>query len=99
MAFDLRGPFEFLWRFLRHRDETRAEQKDADTLKDMLQNFPKPKRKFATLKGKVKGLDEDEVRRILRSLGAVSFTSDLGEELWGLKSRNPTAMSVDGPSE
>lgn len=93
MAFDLRGPFEFLSRWL----ENRGKRNDAATLRDMLENYPKPKRKFTTLMGKVKGLEEDEVRRILRGIGAVSFTSREGEELWGLTSRNPTATSVDGP--
>jgi hypothetical protein len=91
------GLFDFLWRVVRRREDTKGERKDADTLRDMLQNFPKPKRKFATLKGKVIGVDDDEVRRILRGIGAVSFTSSEGEELWGLKSRNPTATSTDGP--
>lgn len=93
MAFDLRGPFEFLSRWL----ENRGERNDAATLRDMLQDFPKSKRKFTTLKRRVKGLPDDEVRRLLRGIGAVSFTSREGEELWGLTSRNPTATSVDGP--
>jgi hypothetical protein len=46
------------------------------------------KRSFDSIKGKIAGFADDELRKILVGAGAVKFTKDDGTEMWGLLSRN-----------
>lgn len=51
-------------------------------------NHPKWRfRTFKTIKHHISGFEDDELRKILVSVGAIKFTDDNGIELWGLFDR------------
>lgn len=52
-----------------------------------------PMRKFTTIKSRLGGLEEDEIRQALLRVGAVKFKGQKGEELWGLKEKNQGKVS------
>jgi len=58
-----------------------------------LLNAEWPMRKFTTIKSRLGGLSDDEIRQALLRVGAVKFKGEKGEELWGLKEKNKGKIS------
>jgi hypothetical protein len=80
-----------LGRWFEHQRMVRefAPRIQAETVvKKLLNSDDWQKRSFEAIKGRIGGFDDNELRKILVSVGAVKFTSQSGEELWGLVSRN-----------
>ncbi len=48
----------------------------------------KKQRSFKTIKGRIGGFEDDELRKILVRAGAIRFKGQGDSELWGLMSRN-----------
>ncbi len=52
-------------------------------------------RTFDEIKRRLKGLEENEIRKALIRAGAVCFRSDDDEEMWGLIERNRVKLEVE----
>ena len=72
----------------RVRTEFRAEQ----VAKELLESEQWEKRTFEVIKKRLGGFEDDELRKILVRAGAVRFEGRGDEELWGLLSRNRSAL-------
>ncbi len=66
------------------RTEFMAEQ----VARQLLESKDWQKRSFESIKKRLGGFSDDELRRILVRAGAVRFEGNKGDELWGLLSRN-----------
>ena len=55
-----------------------------------------PMRSFETIRRHLGGFENDDLRELLVRAGAVRFTSNEGEELWGLLKRNHNKLGVAG---
>ena len=65
------------------------QQSDAQAAtKELLESADWEKRSFEIIKTRLGGFEDDELRKILVSVGAVRFKDGDGKELWGLRSRN-----------
>lgn len=68
----------------RMRTEFMAEQ----AVRQLLEHEAYTKRQFKTIRRKIAGFEDDELRKLLVRAGAVRFEGDGEEEYWGLISRN-----------
>lgn len=73
---------------LRHRRDSGLQLMAQDVAKKLLENDDRNKRSFDAIKNRLGGFDDNELRRILVSVGAVRFKAVDGKELWGLIERN-----------
>ena len=78
----------------RLRTELKLEFATEAALRDLLSDKRYKMRSFPQLKKRLKGLEDDELRKALIRAGAVSFRkrgagdNDEASELWGLRERN-----------
>jgi hypothetical protein len=56
-------------------------------------------RSFAVIKRHLGGFKDDELRRILVRAGAIRFSSELGQEMWGLLERNRHRLGATNINE
>ncbi len=54
-----------------------------------------PKRSFAAIKKRLRGFDDNELRKLLIRAGAVCFEGQAGKELWGLQDRTKNDLEDD----
>ncbi|MEW7989986.1 MAG: hypothetical protein AB2724_10950 [Candidatus Thiodiazotropha sp.] len=76
----------------RLKKELKTEFMAEKVAKDLLSNEKWEKRTFEAIKKRLGGFDDNELRKILVRAGAVRFEGSNGEELWGLISRNESAL-------
>jgi hypothetical protein len=72
------------------RAELRTEFMAEQAARALLENERWSKRSFEEISRRLRGFEEDDLRKILVRAGAVCFESSEGRELWGLISRNRT---------
>ena len=77
---------QFLKYKLEQKEKKKRDQPRKELLKEMLLDERFEWRKFETLKHVI-GSDDDTTKRLLLEIGARA--SEDGQNLWGLKSRNP----------
>lgn len=53
-----------------------------------------PLRSFKVLQHHLRGMEDDELRRLLIRSGAIAFTSKQGVEAWGLLDKNKSKLST-----
>jgi hypothetical protein len=76
----------------RLKKELKTEFMAEKVAKDLLSNEKWKQRSFDTIKKRLGGFEDDELRKILVRAGAVRFEGSNGEELWGLIYKNETAL-------
>lgn len=76
----------------RLKKELKTEFMAEKVAKDLLSNNKWDQRSFEAIKNRLGGFEDDELRKILVRAGAVRFKGKDGEELWGLISKNETAL-------
>jgi len=79
------------------RERVRTEFMAEQVARKLLQSPKYKKRSFRVIHRRLKGFEEDELRKILVRAGAVSFDrthadTDEGLEFWGLLDRNQEAI-------
>ena len=73
----------------RLREELKLEYSTENAIRALLTNKSYKKRGFRKIKHHLRGFEtEDELRRALIRAGAVAFSGQGDEEMWGLISRN-----------
>ena len=72
----------------RHRRNSKLQIAAQSATKELLESANWRKRSFKSIKARLGGFEDDELRKMLVSVGAVRFTDDDNRELWGLRSRN-----------
>ncbi len=73
---------------IRYRRNSKLQIASQDATKELLESANWRKRSFKSIKARLGGFEDDELRKMLVSVGAVRFTDDDDRELWGLRSRN-----------
>ena len=68
----------------RHKREYKFEISVERTVLIFLSDKRFKSRKFDTIKRHIRGLKDDDLRKILLSVGAVCIENEEGDELWGL---------------
>jgi hypothetical protein len=76
----------------RLKTELKTEFMAEKVAKDLLNNERWTKRSFVEIKKRLGGFGDDELRKILVRAGAVRFEDSDGTELWGLISKNGSAL-------
>ncbi|WP_432093132.1 hypothetical protein [Streptomyces sp. bgisy100] len=76
----------------RLRAELRTEFMAEAALYALLKDSRWPTRYFTTIRGYLKGFEDDELRKLLVRAGALCFESG-GRERWGLRERNADKLS------
>jgi hypothetical protein len=77
--------------------ENRVANAAAEAIGDLLRHPQYRQRTFDTLRGRVRGFQDDELRKMLVAAGAVSFVRAAdGAELWGLIDRNQRELAEGG---
>lgn len=84
----------------RKTDGERTNEAAEAVVLELLRDKRFPMRKFTTIKSRLGGLSDDQIRQVLLRVGAVKFKGEDEVELWGLKSRNkdkvlPNIESMD----
>lgn len=74
------------------KSELRTEFMAEQVARTLLENEQWKKRSFSEIQKRLGGFEENDLRRILVRAGAVRFVSEDGREMWGLLSRNQTAL-------
>ncbi len=74
------------------RERVRTEFMAEQVAKELLESEQWEKRTFEVIKKRLGGFEDDELRKILVRAGAVRFEGRGDEELWGLLSRNRSAL-------
>lgn len=69
-------------------DKVRTEFMAEQVASELLESKNWKKRSFGAIKSRLGGFSDDELRMILVKSGAVCFTGQDGEELWGILHRN-----------
>lgn len=78
----------------RLRAELRTEFMAEEAIRQLLLHPDWNQRSFDEIKRRLKGFEDNELRRLLVRSGAVAFSSDSGErEWWGLRERNTHNLS------
>jgi hypothetical protein len=72
----------------RLREELRTEFMAETAIRDLLLHETRSLRSFSVIKKRVRGFDDDELRRLLIRAGAICFEDKASEEMWGLRTRN-----------
>ncbi len=73
-----------------HPGQSQAADNSArEAALELLKSEKWPKRSFDIFRARLGGYHDDELRKILVSVGAVRFQGANKEELWGLRERNP----------
>jgi hypothetical protein len=78
--------------------ENRLEIASYQAIRKLLQQTDWQMRSFGAIKHHLRGFLDDELRKLLVAAGAVAFTSEEGDELWGLLSRNEGRLKPLRPS-
>lgn len=76
----------------RLKKELKTEFMAEKVAKELLSNEKWTQRSFDAIKKRLGGFEDDELRKILVRSGAVRFEGSNGEELWGLISKNESAL-------
>jgi len=77
----------------RLRTELKTEFMAEDALHQLLEHETWEQRSFAQIKKRIRGFDDNELRRLLVRSGAVAFQRDSAEEFWGLRTRNADKLN------
>jgi hypothetical protein len=80
--------FTFLVQERKLRREYQLEFMAENAARELLECERWQKRSFTTIKARLGGFDDDELKRVLVRAGAVRFRGANDEELWGLLKRN-----------
>lgn len=75
--------------FAQMQTEFMAEQ----VAKQLLEHEKWQRRSFQTIKYRLGGFDDDELRKILVRAGAIRFENKEGKEYWGLINRNQEILN------
>jgi hypothetical protein len=86
------GLITFLIQEKRLRTELRTEFMAEQAVRKLLQNKNWRKRSFESIKKRIGGFEDNELRKILVRSGAVEFEGENGKELWGLIDCNEDAL-------
>ncbi|MEY8239831.1 MAG: hypothetical protein RPT25_05775 [Cycloclasticus sp.] len=76
----------------RLKKELKTEFMAEKIAKELLSNEKWTQRSFDAIKKRLGGFEDDELRKVLVRSGAVRFEGLNGEELWGLISKNESAL-------
>ncbi len=76
----------------RIRAELRTEFMAEEALRALLLDPRWKLRTFASIKQRVRGFDDRELRQLLIRSGALCFEAQDGAELWGLRERNRSEL-------
>lgn len=82
------------WQVRQLREELRTEYMAEEVVRKLLNRPDWRRRSFEVIKSRLKGFDDDELRKILVRAGAVSFKGNEDEtrEFWGLRERNEDSI-------
>ncbi|HUA10412.1 MAG TPA: hypothetical protein VMA83_00225 [Solirubrobacteraceae bacterium] len=77
----------------RLRDELRTEFMAETAIRDLLLHDDWRLRSFQVIAHRIRGFEDDELRRLLIRAGAVCFDGKDGAEMWGLRTRNEDRLA------
>lgn len=74
--------------------EVKTEHMAEMAAKNLLEHKGFDLRSFELISKRIRGFNDDELRKILVRAGAVCFEDEQGKELWGLLERNPERVDA-----
>jgi len=72
----------------RLREELRTEFMAETAIRELLLRKQWTLRSFSAIQKRIRGFDDNELRRLLIRAGAVCFDGKGDQEMWGLRTRN-----------
>jgi hypothetical protein len=76
----------------RLRTELQTEFMAEEAIRQLLMHRDWKRRSFGVIKNRLRGFQDDELRRLLVRSGAVCFSGQGDNEFWGLRSRNEESL-------
>lgn len=77
--------------------DNRLSNEASEAIKSLLRERDWELRSFDAIRKHIRGFEDDELRKLLVTCGAVSFEErDSGRELWGLRERNVARLKPSG---